>query len=213
MPLLTLFSCITLMLTQNQYSRRHALRYKMESKKSSEFKKYLKQLKKLLNDEVTDIILFGSFVKGGFAKDLDIAIIRKEEIDVINLKQEIRKIVHKDVDIQILGIESIYSSLWLTLLKEGYSIKKDSYLHDIYKIKPIVACKYSLAKLTNVQKVQFERGLKNMMKGNGEYITRSIVFVPIWMKNELEDFLKTWNIYYEAKIYELLPVMRKEEFL
>jgi len=159
------------------------------------------------------MILFGSFVKGGFAKDIDIAIIRKGEIDVINLKRELRNILNKDADIQVLGIESIYSSLWLTLLKEGYSIKKEAYLHDIYKIRPVVVCKYSLSKLTNVQKVQFERGLKTLMKNQGEYITRSVVIVPIHIKNELEDFLKTWNIYYEAKIYELLPVMRKEEFL
>ena len=184
----------------------------MELRKLPEFKKYQKQLKKLLNKNVNDIILFGSFVKGGFARDIDIAIIIKKEINISDLKQEVRNIINKDADIHILDIESIYSSLWITLLKEGYSIKRDSYLHDIYKIKPIVVCKYSLVKLTNVQKVQFERGLKNMMKNNGEYVTRSVVFIPIWMKNEFEDFLKSWNIYYEAKIYELLPTMRKEEF-
>src|SRR3989344_3574895 len=99
----------------------------MESKKLPEFKKYQKQLKKLLNDEITDLILFGSFVKGGFAKDIDIAIIIKKEINAVNLKQELKKIIRKDIDMQVLGIESIYSSLWLTLLKEGYSIKKDAY--------------------------------------------------------------------------------------
>lgn len=185
----------------------------MELRKLPEFKKYQKQLKKLLNNDISDIIIFGSFVKGGFARDIDIAIIiKKKEINISYLKQEIRKILNKEADIHIIDIESIYSSLWITLLKEGYSIKRDSYLYDIYKIKPIVLCKYSLVKLTNVQKVQFERGLKNMMKDNGEYVTRSVVFVPIWMKNELEDFLKGWNIYYETKIYELLPIMRKEEF-
>ena len=76
----------------------------------------------------------------------------------------------------------------------------------------MVLYKYSLQKLSPVQKVQFERGLKKMLQSAGEILTRSVILVPISMKNKMGDFFKTWNIYYETKEYELLPLLRKEEW-
>jgi len=174
---------------------------------------YQGKLKKLLNKNLIDIILFGSFVKSGFAKDIDIALVVKEKIDANEVKKKIKGILKKEADIQTVDINSIYSSLWLTLIKEGFSIKKRRFLSDIYKIKPKVLYKYSLKKLNNVQKVQFERGIKKTLGKEGVFLTRSVVLVPLNMKNEIMDFLKTWNIYYESQEYELLPVLRKEEFL
>ena len=69
--------------------------------------------------------------------------------------------------------------------------------------------KYSLKKLTNVQKVQFSRGLKNVLEKEGEIITRSVILVPITMKNAIRDFLETWKIYYDSREYELMPMLRK----
>ncbi|MBU1855028.1 MAG: hypothetical protein KKF89_04880, partial [Nanoarchaeota archaeon] len=114
---------------------------------------------------------------------------------------------------QVIDVESIHSPMWLTLIKEGFSVKKNKFLYETYKIKPVVLYKYSLKKLGNVQKVQFERGIKNLLGFEGAFLTRSVVLVPINKKNEFMDFLKTWNIYYESQEYELLPVMRKQEFL
>ena len=175
--------------------------------------KYQKKLRALLNNNLQDIIIFGSSVKGGFAKDIDVALITKWQIDVTDIKRRIRNILEKETDIQVIDVNSIYSSIWLTLIKEGYSIKKKKFLAEIYKIKPTVLYKYSLKKLSNVQKVQFERGIKNTIGKDGAFLTRSVVMVPIGMKNEMMEFLKRWNIYYESREYELLPVMRKEEFL
>ena len=98
-------------------------------------------------------------------------------------------------------------------LKEGYSVKKGKYLSELYKIKPAVLYRYSLKKLTNVQKVQFERGLKSVLGDGGVMLTRSVALVPMKIKNEMIDFLKRWNVYYESQEYELLPILRKEVFL
>lgn len=185
----------------------------MESKRLSELINYQKKLKKLLNKNLIDMIFFGSFVKSGFAKDIDIALIVKDKIDVSEIKKKIKEILKKEEDVQLVNIESLYSPIWLTLIKEGFSIKKGRFLFDIYKIKPVVLYKYSLKKLNNVQKVQFERGLKKVLEKEGISLTRSVILVPLDMKNEVIEFLKTWNIYYESQEYELLPVLRKEEFL
>ncbi len=77
----------------------------------------------------------------------------------------------------------------------------------------MVLYKYSLQKLTNVQKVQFERGIKNVLGKEGNFLTRSVVLIPIHLKNSMIEFLKTWDIYYECEEYELLPLLRKEELV
>ncbi|MFC1800717.1 nucleotidyltransferase domain-containing protein [Nanoarchaeota archaeon] len=184
----------------------------MESKKSPTLTKYQKRLKRLLDKNVIDIILFGSFVRQGLSNDIDIALVVKEKKDFSEIKKEIYKIIEK-ADIQIIDIYSLYSNIWTTLIKEGFSVNKNKFLFEIYKIKPSVLYKYSLKKLTNVQKVQFERGIKQVLGDKGVFLTRSVVMIPMYMKNGMTDFLKTWKIYYESQEYELLPRLRKETFL
>ena len=167
---------------------------------------YQKELKNLLNDKIKDIILFGSFVKEGSYNDIDIAIISNENV---NIKEELKKIIKEKIDVQNISLDSIYNPLWLTLIKEGFSVRKNDFLFNFYKIKPVVLYKYNLKNLNNVQKVQFERGIKSIVK-NGEYLTRSVVIIPVSMKNEMIDFLKNWNIYYESREFELIPFLRKE---
>jgi len=173
---------------------------------------YLKRLKKLLHNGVIDIILFGSAVKSGFAKDIDVAIVVDGHAEASEVKESIRGILPA-ADVQIVGVESIYSSIWLTLIKEGFSIKKQKFLSELYSIKPVVLFKYSLKKLSAVQKVQFSRGLKNTIGSEGTILTRTVILVPMGIKNKLTDLLKTWHIYYECQEYELLPVLRKAELL
>ncbi len=185
----------------------------MESKLLPELKIYQKRLERLLDENLVDLILFGSFVKGGTPKDIDIAILvrEREKIDNIEMKKKIKEIIPKKIDLQVLDINSIHSSLWLTLIKEGFSVQKNDFISALYKIKPIAVYKYSLQKLTNVQKVQFERGIKNILGKEGNFLTRSVVLIPIHLKNSMMEFLKTWNIYYECQEYELVPLQRKEE--
>ena len=160
-----------------------------------------------------DIILFGSFVKGGSPNDIDVALLLRSKIDTALIKREIKKIFQKEVDIQSVYLDSIYSPIWISLIKEGFSVNKSKFLYELYKIKPKVLFKYSLGKLNNVQKVQFSRGIKKVLGDKGIILTRSVVLVPMPLQNEFTEFLKTWNIFYESKEYELLPTLRKEEFV
>jgi predicted nucleotidyltransferase len=184
----------------------------MESAKLTKLKRYQKELKKLLNNNLIDIIIFGSFVKGGSPKDIDLALVVKGEIEIVRIKSEIKRLIEA-ADIQIISIISLYSPIWITLIKEGFSVNKNKFLFELYKIKPVVLYKYSLSKLNNTQKVQFERGIKKVIGKEGSFLTRSVVLIPLTMKNEMMEFLKTWNIYYETNEYELLPILRKEEFI
>ncbi len=86
-------------------------------------------------------------------------------------------------------------------------------MSEIYNVKPATLFKYSLKKLNNVQKVQFERGMKKVLDKEGIILTRSVILVPIQKESEIIELLKTWKIYYECQEYELLPTVRKEVFL
>ena len=175
---------------------------------------YLPKLRELLSNYKTieDIIVFGSIVKGSSEpKDLDIALMLKNESEVKNIKEDIRTI-SKDADIEIIG--SIYNPLWIVLMREGFSARKNKFLFEIYKIEPMVLYKYSLKKLNPVQKVQFTRGFKEVLKGTrAKILSRSIVLVPIDRKAEFDEFLNTWNLTYETQNYELFPLLRKDELI
>jgi predicted nucleotidyltransferase len=164
-----------------------------------------------LNNKIIDIIIFGSLVKSGSARDIDLAILVEGKTDLIALKKKIRSLVGENADIQVINIQSIYSPLWLTLIKEGYSINKERFFFELYSIQPMILYKYSLSTLNNIQKVQFERGIKMILKKEGRFVARAVALVPIHLKNRMMEFLKQWGIYYESQEYELLPLLRKEE--
>ena len=179
-----------------------------------ELQNYLPKLRKLLTKYkiIEDIIVFGSIVKGSSEpKDLDVALLIKNESDIRNIKEDIR-LISKDVDIEI--IDSIYNPLWIVLIREGFSVRKNKFLFEIYKIEPAVLYKYSLKKLNAVQKVQFTRGLKQILKDTkAKILSRSIVLVPLNKRAEFDEFLSTWSLSYETQNYELFPILRKGELI
>ena len=151
-----------------------------------------KKLKKLLEKnkkEVLDILLFGSFVKGRLSpEDIDIAVLDLG-VERSLLKKEILTFL-AHADIQFVRFEDYTKGLWLTLLREGYSVKYGKYLHELYQVQPSVLYSYSLQGLNASQKV---------------------MFVPLSLSSEFADFLKHWNLDIDAKEYGLMPLLRKEE--
>ncbi len=170
-------------------------------------KTLVKKLKKLLNKEIEDLIVFGSFVKDKpKVNDIDIAVIVKEHINKILLREKIQQLTDKKIHLQEITIKDYYKFIWITLIKEGYSIKYNKYLHQIYNIKPVILYKYSLKELTISKKVMFERAIKNFK--NIEKLSNRVVLVPIKISGDFSSFLKNWNIDYDSVEYGLLPLVR-----
>jgi len=165
--------------------------------------------------KIQDIIIFGSAVKGKTEpRDIDIALLVKEKDEKLSekIEDEIRKIIKYKIDFTVLSIEDVYSSVWLSLIKEGFSIAKGKFLHEIYKVEPCVLFKYNLKSLDKVKKVQFDRGLNEILKiAKGTRLLRTIVIIPLKNSFQFEDFLKTWKIEYEARRFELLPEVQKQK--
>lgn len=171
------------------------------------------RLKKTLrkHKEIIDFVLFGSTVKGKInASDLDIAVISKEMIERGTVKTELEQTLRKKVDLQIVTINDYDKFIWITLLREGYSVKHQQYIYERQGIKPVVLYKYSLKPLGASKKVMFERALKNFK--SVERLSNRVIIVPIRISGEFSDFLKHWDIDLESQEYGLLPLVRKEEF-
>lgn len=168
-------------------------------------KQLAKKLRKLLNKNIIDLIVFGSFAKNKINPgDIDIAAIIRERFDMGDLKRNLSEI--GNIHLQIVTLEDYDKFIWITLIKEGYSVRHNRYLHEIYNIKPAVLFKYDLRKLTLSNKVMFERAIKNFK--NIQKLSNRVVLVPIRYSDEFKSFLRRWNIDIESSEYELLPVVK-----
>ena len=71
-----------------------------------------------------------------------------------------------------------------------------------------------IKKLNPVQKVQFTRGIKVILKDTkAKILSRSVILVPLNKKAEFDEFLSTWNLTYETQSFELFPILRKGELI
>jgi len=171
----------------------------------------VRPLKPLLkkHPEIIDLIIFGSAAKSAIhQQDIDIALLAEKEINRDALKKEIEGQLKKKIDLQILSLKDYHHFIWIALIREGFSVKHNLFLHQLYRIKPVVLFTYSLKSLTASKKVMFERAIKHFK--DIEKLSNRVVLVPIEESEKFSDFLKYWGIDFESKQYGLLPLMRKE---
>lgn len=165
--------------------------------------------------------MFGSFVKEkAFPEDVDIAAITKPAILPADVERETKEILDSvqrgfgkrisKIHLQVVNAADVSKEpIFLTLIKEGYSVREEKFLRDVYDITPEVLYKYSLANFTNVQKVQFDRGLKTVLaECEGEKLGRTVALVPLDASSAFEEFLKTWKLEFEKRRFELLGERR-----
>jgi len=166
------------------------------------------QFKKLLREPLIDIILFGSAVKGkSTPQDLDVALLATKRER--RLTEDIKKIA-ENADIQWVTLAEYANPLWLTLIREGFSVKHERYLHELYNITPVTLFRYSLASLTPSQKVMFHRGLKQFQ--SSKRLANNVILVTVEESERFTEFLRRWDLDIETKEYALMPLLRKAEF-
>lgn len=175
-------------------------------------KQLAKTLKPVLrkNKQIVDIIIFGSTTKNKLVpRDTDIAILTEGGLNRPAIKKELEEKIGKKIDLQILTLKEYKLPLWITLMREGYSVMHEKYVYELYGIRPFILYKYSLKSLTASKKVMFERAIKSFQ--TVKKLSNRVVLVPINISGEFSDFLKSWNIDIDAEEYGLLPLVRKEE--
>ncbi|MDD4878171.1 MAG: hypothetical protein PHO02_03990 [Candidatus Nanoarchaeia archaeon] len=189
----------------------------MQSETLEKLKSLSQSLKPLLKkyETIEDIIFFGSFVKGkSKPKDIDVALLvcTKDENSISKLEKEIEAgLLGMKADFTVFTLKEIYSEVWLSVITSGFSVSRGAFLREAYGIAPCKLYKYALTSLSPVQRVQFSRGLKAVSdETKSVRLSRAIVIVPLENSERFEEFLKTWDIDFETRRYELLPEYRKQ---
>ncbi len=185
--------------------------------KHSSMQKLRNQLKKICNNEnIVDIVIFGSFVKEKEnANDIDIAVIfeRENYAEIQKISLDIKKnLKEHELHIEPLIIKNLFKEpLFLTLIHEGFSIKNNQFINKTLKTESMVLVTYSLKSLNHSKKTLFGYALKGRIgqKGfidgiNGQISGRNNILVPTENYEQLNAFLKTWNV--ETKKQRFLKV-------
>jgi len=154
-------------------------------------RKIKSKLRSLLKDEeVLDVILFGSVVKGkSVPRDIDIALITDKNgpiriqgfhVSVISAKEFLTK----------------FPTLTSTLLQEGYSLKNNKFLAELFRFQNKSLYSYSLTEKNSSQKVRIvnmlrgknsEEGLVKKYKGN--WVANQVFILPIESTYIIDGFL------------------------
>lgn len=150
--------------------------------------------KQLANKDVIDIIVFGSFAKGKAApNDIDIAVITQKEAG-INIP---------GFHVSVLKPEDFFlhpPSLVHTLVREGYSLRNNKPVAELYRFSGRVLFSYELAGLgpsAKVKAVNMLRGKEGIVvKEGGEWLANGVFLLPASRDSMFERFFIGQGIKY-----------------
>lgn len=164
---------------------------------------------KRYKEDVNDIILFGSIMKGKqIPTDIDVLIL---------FRKEINKEIEYDYKKQASKIFTNLSLISKTedSLKEAYFSAREAILFEGYSLirKKFIACEsgfdslgifiYQTKQLSNVEKTKFyyaingRRGSKGILDSlNAIKLSDNIIAVPLQEIEETKDFFASWKIEY-----------------
>lgn len=167
------------------------------------------KLKSILkNKEILDVILFGSIVKGkSLPNDIDIAIItEKKKLDLLKLDLDI-------FHVSILSPRDFFINppiIINTLLREGFSIKKNKSFSESYNFSSRILFKYDLSNINLSTKVKIVNNLRGkgkekglVLECNGEWIANQVFTVPVDKLELFERFFLNFKIKFN-KYYVLM---------
>ncbi len=171
----------------------------------------LRQLKKYLDSEIFDIILYGSSVKGAARpRDIDVLVVfRKGSLrERLDRLQAMKKGIRDKVDMKQVLLEELFSAAFLArtgVMLEGVSARTGKPFSESLGFRAYTLFWYSLSGLTHTEKVKFNyvlagRNSEGVLKSLGAVrLVGGVVKVPISRSLELEEVLKRHRIDYKKK--------------
>ena len=192
----------------------------MVSKKLWKNIKFLKEINEFFKENknnLIDIILFGSTIKGKKKpKDIDLLILFKDKKD-LDLSYKLRKNLEKKnfkVEITSKTYKELFSPLFKvreSILSEGFSLIQKKFLSKGFGYINLILFKYNLKKFNKSDRMRFYYSLhgrgkeKGMLKKlNTIKFSKTILLSPIEYENELKYYLEKWSIEY-IKFPILMP--------
>ncbi len=164
------------------------------------FKKYLK------GKGISDIVLFGSLMKGkNKPKDIDILIIFKERINK-KTELEIKRNLNGIYEINSITEKELFGEDFIAkegLYLEGYSFSKKKYLRDLLGFISIGYLKYSIRNLRGAKRIRFYYALMGRGSSKGflseikaDRFSDNVIVCDYSEIEKLKDFFNSWRIEY-----------------
>ena len=183
----------------------------MQKSRFPTMQKLKNTLKNKIKGNVSDIFVIGSFLKDKITpNDVDIIVLFKEkklkEIheDLYEIKESLDFI--KNIHIEHLFVDSMFEEkIFLTILHEGFSIKKEKYFGEIIKLKSLSIFSFSLSNLNKINKVKFAQSLYGRNKdgllysGGGIPLGQGSFMVPVEKEEIFKEMMKKWKVNYKRK--------------
>jgi len=165
-------------------------------------------------NNIFDIILYGSFVRGKEDyKDIDILVVffdlpLNQRLEVSQRFKGILKKNIKNLDVKNVNLLELYDYNFLArngILTEGYSLIKKTQFAKRMGFTGMVLFRYNLKNLNHNEKTKFTYSLigRNdegiIKKTKSSPIGKGAILVPIENSSLFEDYLKKWRINFEKK--------------
>ena len=178
--------------------------------KNTRFKSEIKGFFKENEEELIDIVLFGSSVKGKEKpKDIDILLIykKKKNLDLdYELKNRLRK-YYENVQIVSKTYKELFSPAFKAkeaFLSEGYSTIQDIFVSKGFGYINKVLFRYNLKNLNKSQRMRFYYSLygrKKKEKGmldklDAVKFSETIILCSVENYEKMKEYLDNWNIDY-----------------
>ena len=172
-------------------------------KELSLVKKWIKQ------NNIIDVILFGSFVRGKTkARDIDLCILIKDEDEKrsIDLTDSLSKLVLNS-HVNILTLSDIMggNALVKTLMHEGISIKTKKRFSGSFGFSNKSLFMYNLKDFSPSKRVRFHYMLKGrksegvLKEVEGKFIGTGSILVPTSKEDILKEVFEQWNVDYKIE--------------
>lgn len=175
-------------------------------KSLKEFSRLKAEWRKCWKEDIVDIFVFGSFVKGkARPQDIDMCLIfrRKIKLDIIRRAEAL---LGEKYHVSSLCIDNFFTnthSLAKALLLEGKSIISGSRFAGNFGLAAKLFYSYDLSSEDSSKKVRFvyllrgRNGSVGLVKSwKGEFIAPSAFFVPVEMDNAVQEVFDAWKIKY-----------------
>jgi len=163
------------------------------------------------NEEVFDIAIYGSSVKGKLDfNDLDLAILLNKKSSVSKklklsqeLKSKLKNKVKYELDVKAMDLYDFMDKNFVArqgIIGSGYLLLNKKNISSLFGFESYSIFKYNLKGLTNSKKTLFRyaiggrngKGLLELKKG--EQLGRGSIKVPLIYEEEFKEFFEKFNI-------------------
>ena len=176
-------------------------------------------------NEILDIVIFGSFVKGkDKPKDIDVLLIYKSKINAElshNIKKEFEAF-NLEVDLVSKAYNDLFKSAFVareSYLSEGYSLVQKNFIAGGLGFKPMILLKYDISNLNKSERMRFYyslygRNAEGMIEKLKLFkFSERILISPVDESEEAKEYLDSWGIkYLEVPVLIPLRILESEAF-